>query len=392
MSLSLLSSWSTSSLPLLDIRPRTCFQSIRLSSLRVSNVPGTHVMCNCFQLPPRNKSFGVLGTGVYVYEDKEQEKKKKENMGMEKKNQDKNQEMNQSENQNENKITNEIGRVEKINMERKYCCCGGEHELTEEEIRLADPIYWKDWLISKGWLIEEKFVFEANDIFWENAKSLGLLETANDPMHTCFLFEPCHILKEVIQQLEETLSEKSKESGVIKLSACDVGCGNGRDTLWLASRSKANLNFEWNIFAVDYVAPHLQRILDCAKSNDLDSYIRTSRIRIHDDGTLKIISQEADGFNFSKRTYDLVLCVRFLERNFMNTLKKMVKPGGFIVYLAFTAGAEAFDHPKDPKCILKPNELFETFCDGGFQSWVNRVDLLPDGRPVQVLVARKNLK
>ena len=99
-----------------------------------------------------------------------------------------------------------------------------------------------------------------------------------------------------------------------------------------------------------------------------------------------------DNFLFTEETYDLVLCVRFLQRSFMKSLKKMVKIGGFILYLAFTEGAELFDHPKDPKSILIPNELFTTFCEDysyTFECIVNRVDKLSDGRPVQAFIAKR---
>lgn len=125
----------------------------------------------------------------------------------------------------------------------------------------------------------------------------------------------------------------------------------------------------------------------------MDHKIRTTRIKIHDDGNVRTLDAPAqNNLIFSEQQYDLVICVRFLERNFMNTLKKMVKPGGFILYLAFTAGVEVFEHPKDPKSILKSNELFETFCEDPihkFKNVVNRVDKLPDGRPVQAFVAQK---
>ncbi len=169
---------------------------------------------------------------------------------------------------------------------------------------------------------------------------------------------------------------------------------------------------------MDFVAPHLDRINAFAASfgDAVAQRVRTTRAKILDDATVRVcdgsVVGEAIGaaataaavaaapasalapasvFDFSAVTYDLVVCVRFLERNFFPVLRRMVKPGGFILYQTFVTGtAYPLTHPTNPKVVLQPGELNSEFgASQGFDLVIDRVEQLPDGRPVHSIVAQR---
>jgi len=183
------------------------------------------------------------------------------------------------------------------------------------------------------------------------------------------------------------------------------GCGCGRDVVWLACRALTPPAPAWTVVGMDFVAPHLERINHFAASFGaaVASRVRTTRAKILDDASVRVCDAGPDNgdaaagalapFDFSQVCYDLVVCVRFLERNFLPTLRRMVKPGGFILYQTFVGGLpdKPLSHPTNPKVVLQPGELSTVFGPThGFRALVDRVELLPDGRPVHCVVARRD--
>ena len=84
------------------------------------------------------------------------------------------------------------------------------------------------------------------------------------------------------------------------------------------------------------------------------------------------------------------LCVRFLERSLFPTMARMVSPGGCVLIYQFKVGAEAFGHPKDPRLLVRDQELASVFSEEiGFRTLVDRTEYLPDGRPMVAFLAQK---
>ena len=75
-------------------------------------------------------------------------------------------------------------------------------------------------------------------------------------------------------------------------------------------------------------------------------------------------------------SFDLVLCVRFLNRAFNDHIPTLLTPGGFILYNTFLdmEGTRAFGRPSGEMHLLRPGELssawfgraqgFRVVCDG----------------------------
>jgi SAM-dependent methyltransferase len=62
--------------------------------------------------------------------------------------------------------------------------------------------------------------------------------------------------------------------------------------------------------------------------------------------------------------FDLVVCVRYLQRNLFPALRRTLRPGGILLYETFTTGQLAHGTgPRSPDHLLQPGELRALFAD-----------------------------
>merc|ERR1711879_371428 len=99
-----------------------------------------------------------------------------------------------------------------------------------------------------------------------------------------------------------------------------------------------------------------------------------------------------NGFYFEKE-YDLILCIRFLERSLLQHLwkmGKMMKQNGYLMMVQFMEGCEKWGHPKNKNRMLKAGELKQVFGDQEkFRIVVDGVIKSEDGRPMQAFLCQK---
>eukprot|EP01084_Bolivina_argentea_P315865 547383_1 len=231
------------------------------------------------------------------------------------------------------------------------------------------------------------------------------------------LFNPCSPLKSHIDQIEKYLyktysDEKTNENTIIKLKCCDIGCGSGRDDIWLCLRNVTK-GIEWNSDCIDYNFKILERLSQFALNANVSEKISIikSKIRgdckinlyenIYDDKPFSIYDfnskheQKMDSENlfYFQKKYDLIICVRFLERFMVNKLwksGKMLKRNGYLLMFTFMEGAEKFGKPKNKNYLLKKGELKQIFSDQTmFKIIVDNEVVLDDGRPMQAFLCQK---
>mgnify|MGYP005748931387 CR=1 FL=1 len=148
--------------------------------------------------------------------------------------------------------------------------------------------------------------------------------------------------------------------------ALDLGCGGGRDAVFLAEQG-------WQVTAIDNQARVLERAQSLAESrrvsvNWLEADLRQPQAR-------------------PEPFFDLVLMVRFLNRDLFPYIKHITRPGGYVLIHTFSQGSEQFGSPKNPNLILKPGELAKEFVE--FDIIIDKIEPLEDGRPMATFVARK---
>jgi SAM-dependent methyltransferase len=134
-------------------------------------------------------------------------------------------------------------------------------------------------------------------------------------------------------------------------TAIDLGCGAGRDAVWLAANG-------WEVTAVD----RLQTNLDWLKKLRA-AYAPNDPIR----WVLANLNETKP-----ENQYDLVLLHYCWDQNYFELAKKCVSPGGYLSILAHThTHRSCFSNPRESK-ILNPADLdrdgFETIIEREFWS------------------------
>lgn len=119
----------------------------------------------------------------------------------------------------------------------------------------------------------------------------------------------------------------------------DVGCGKGRNALYLARRGHT-------VDAIDiaYAGLHVARHVATAEG-------------LH----LRLVQADLDDFPLPKGLYDGVINIRFLKRELFPSLVQALKPGGVLLFETFLIDQLRIGHPKNPAYLLRHGELREAF-------------------------------
>ncbi|MFA6699667.1 MAG: methyltransferase domain-containing protein [Thiomicrospira sp.] len=149
-------------------------------------------------------------------------------------------------------------------------------------------------------------------------------------------------------------------------TALDLGCGGGREAVFLAQQG-------WQVCAID----NQPRVLQCAQ------YLAKSE-GVSVDWCCADLRDDAQR---PHALFDLILMIRFLNRDLFAYMRAHVRPGGCVLVQTFCEGVERFGSPKNPNFILKHGELAKEFA--AFEVIVDKIDVLADGRPVASFLARR---
>ena len=119
-------------------------------------------------------------------------------------------------------------------------------------------------------------------------------------------------------------------------TALDLGCGAGRDSVWLAANG-------WEVTAVD----RLEGNMDC---------LRKLRAAYAPNDPIHWIQANLNDYK-PETTYDLVLLHYCWDENYFRLAKRCVASGGYLSVIGHSEkNYRCFGHP-DPSRILKPDRL-----------------------------------
>jgi len=227
----------------------------------------------------------------------------------------------------------------------------------KDEIEAASVL-----LDSKGYVVSGSLVINSLKAMQDWALQLpGLVETG---MSSKVLWSPSLLVKEFVDLLNhQSIRFPSVEN---RPAVLDIGCGGGRDAIFLTKN-------RMNVTAIDHEAKVLKRAKALASLSGASVKFKCCDIK-------KIAC-------LPEQKFDLVLVVRFLNRDMFTYIKESITSGGFVLFQTFVEGVEKFDSPKNPNFILGKTELAEVF--SGFNIIVDRIDELKDGRPVASFIAQK---
>ncbi|QCU90271.1 methyltransferase domain-containing protein [Thiomicrorhabdus sediminis] len=181
------------------------------------------------------------------------------------------------------------------------------------------------------------------------------------------LWQPCPLVKDLVEMLEQQVIQLPLQPSQ-RAQVLDIGCGGGRDAIFLAKQ-------RMNVLAID----HEQKVLKRAKqlATQSGASVKFKCCDVKKDNCLPVEGS------------DIILMIRFLNRELFGYIQSHVKPGGIVLVQTFVEGVEAFGSPKNPNFILQKNELAKVFA--GYEIIVDRIETLADGRPVASFIARKPL-
>jgi len=139
--------------------------------------------------------------------------------------------------------------------------------------------------------------------------------------------------------------------------ALDIACGTGRHALFLAARGQ-------HITAVDYSSVALDLLEVRARSQHVpwkrrDSIHAAGR---HLHGGLDLVHANLEETQLPERTYDLILCVQYLQRTLFPQMVRALRPDGVLLMETFTLAQMEFSGgPRNPAYLLETGELREAF-------------------------------
>lgn len=223
---------------------------------------------------------------------------------------------------------------------------------------LADNLYLEEaqsFLIKKGYEVNWSLPASDYQSFVKNSPGLAVSGTESQ-----VVWSPSSLVEAFVTEYANHPSSDTKPL------ALDIGCGGGRDAVYLSMNG-------WEVTGIDHKASVMQRAKQLANFHQQSVHWYTCSVK--ESGCLP------------SQPVDLIVVIRYLNRALFDSIKALLKPNGYLIFQTFVEGVEAFGSPKNPNYILKKGELAKTFED--FCIIVDRIDTLNDGRPVASFIAQK---
>lgn len=196
------------------------------------------------------------------------------------------------------------------------------------------------------------------------AASLMAQDRLESGVDSARLWQPAPLIERFVRAI-------APAHGILPSKGLDIGCGSGRDMVYLAAHG-------WDMTGIDYLDGALQRAQALAASQQVN--IQTE-CRDLETGT--------DPFaDYADATFGLVCVARYLHRPLFPWMQRILQPGGVVIYQTFMQGCEntAIGRPRNPNFLLRPGELVEQFA--GAEILLDEVENLDDGRPVSAFICR----
>lgn len=144
-----------------------------------------------------------------------------------------------------------------------------------------------------------------------------------------------------------------------KGSALDLACGRGRNALFLAGQG-------WHVCAADFSSAGLESLKHAAEAAGIPARsagsLREAALRLPPGITL--VQTDLEAASLPADSFDLILCVNYLQRSFFPAIEKAIRPGGAVLYETYTRRQLDFaEGPRNPAHLLEPGELRNAFPD-----------------------------
>ena len=139
--------------------------------------------------------------------------------------------------------------------------------------------------------------------------------------------------------------------------ALDVACGTGRHSLLLGAAGQ-------HVIAVDWSREGLEVLEARARAEGIPIRRTSSAEQIvkrHHSG-IDLMQADLEQLQLPENTFELILCVQYLQRSLFPELERALRPGGFLLFETFTRAQLAFKGgPRNPEFLLNSGELRTAF-------------------------------
>jgi SAM-dependent methyltransferase len=139
--------------------------------------------------------------------------------------------------------------------------------------------------------------------------------------------------------------------------ALDVACGTGRHSLLLGARGQ-------HVTAVDWSGAGLEVLEARARAEGIAIRRISSAEQIvkRHHGGIDLVQADLEQLQLPENTFDLILCVQYLQRSLFPELEQALRPGGFLLFETFTRAQLEFNGgPRNPEYLLDSGELRTAF-------------------------------
>lgn len=239
------------------------------------------------------------------------------------------------------------------------------HELPERHLPLTICGDEKNLAIAKVFLNERQFTIK-EALLWNTALAQKLQlnnqwQTGNISLR---LWQPSPLINEFLQLLPNDYHLAPRQ-------ALDLACGAGRDSIYLALNGFLTTG-------IDYSEDALCRAQLLANINNVSFTKKQLNLEASDTILLE---------NFTPESFDVICVFRYLHRPILPILSTLLKKEGYLIYQTFMEGCEKIGSPKNPRFLLKKNELATQF--NHLHPLINKTILLSDGRPMSAFITQK---
>jgi tellurite methyltransferase len=140
-------------------------------------------------------------------------------------------------------------------------------------------------------------------------------------------------------------------------AALDVACGTGRHSVLLGARGQ-------QVTAVDWSRAGLEMLEARARAEGIPIRRISSAEQIvkRHHGGIDLVQANLQQLQLPENTFELILCVQYLQRSLFPELERALRPGGVLLFETFTQAQLAFNGgPRNPEHLLNPGELRTAF-------------------------------
>ena len=139
--------------------------------------------------------------------------------------------------------------------------------------------------------------------------------------------------------------------------ALDVACGVGRHSLLLGGRDQHVTAVDWSSAGLEVLEARA-----CAKGIAIRRISSAEQIVKRHHGGIDLVQADLEQLQLPENTFELILCVQYLQRSLFPELEQALRPGGFLLFETFTrAQLEFSGGPRNPEYLLDSGELRTAF-------------------------------